>query len=125
VAGVQAETPVREPLGGVLALGDVAAVHDQALGADGLGGLGVLGDPLAGGDPDPVVEGRHVEHVRRMDEDGDVRGEQLGGLRVRFGGFPALRVGQEELDDFRATVRRGAERVVVADMSPDAHDHAE
>ena len=42
-------------------------------------------------------------------------------LRVRLGRLPALRVGQEELHDVGAALGGGAERVVVADVGPDAH----
>ena len=63
--------PVVVPLARVGARVDVAAVHDHAPRADGGGGLQLLAEQLAAGDPDPVVGGRHVDAVRSVDEDVD------------------------------------------------------
>ena len=63
---------------------------------------GVLGQDLPARDADLVVGAGHVHQVRGMDVDGEVRGPQLLGLRVRRWRLPALRVAQEELGRLRA-----------------------
>ena len=61
--------PVGDALCRVDVAGDVAAVHDEPLGADGRGGLQVLVEQLPARDAYPVVDGRHVDHVRGVDVD--------------------------------------------------------
>jgi hypothetical protein len=76
-------------------------------------------------DPDPVVGGRNVDHVRRVDIDSHVR----RGVRVQYGGrvaardhrpLPALRVTKEELREPRVARHRLGQRVVAVKMPSDA-----
>ena len=95
--------PVVEPLGGVLVVAQVAAVDDDALGADLGGGRQVLLEQLAAGDADAVVEARDVDRVGRVDVEVDPRSLRVGLERGRPAGVPddrplvALRVAEEEL----------------------------
>ena len=59
----------RTPTAGSASAVHVAAVHDQSLGAERSGRRGVRAEQLAAGDADPVVRGRHVQHVRRVHVD--------------------------------------------------------
>ena len=121
---------VRERLAPVLVAGvhlatlvDVAAVHDEALGADVRRRLRVLQQQLAAGDPDAVVGGRDVEPVRRVDVDVKIRGPDGVRMRMRLGRGVALRVGEEELDHLGPARRRGGQRVPGVDVSADADLH--
>jgi len=97
--------------GGRVVLGQhVPAVHHQRAGADRRGRRGVLAEQLAAGDADPVVGGRHVEHVGRVDDDHHVPGAQRVGVRTRCGRLPALRVGQEDLHPVGVHLRGPGER---------------
>jgi hypothetical protein len=113
--------PVGEPGRGVLALGDVAAVHDQAERPDRRRGLGVLDDQLARRDADAVVQRGQVDHVRGVHDDRDVAGAQLLGPRVRGGLLPPLRVGQEQLHDVGPPIGGGHDRVVLSHVGADEH----
>src|SRR6202035_5402329 len=80
---------------------------------------------FSAGNPDPVVARRHVDDVRRVDIDvhvgGGVRGLDGGGVATGYhGGFPALRVAEEELDRVRADGDRLGERVSNVDVGSDA-----
>ena len=129
--------PVVEAGGRVVALVDVAAVHDQPLRADRRGGVHVLLEQLAGRDPDPVVRRRHVDDVRRVDVEVDPGRLGVGPQAVRAAGVPdlgalvALRVAEEELHQRRLARprprrpgrsgrrgRRCASRLVHAQLDP-------
>ena len=106
----------------VVPLADVTAVHDDALDAD-LGGLVQrLLQQLAARDPDPVVQRRDVQHVRRVHVEIDsVRGrpltQRLGPVGVRhLRALPPLRIAEEELDQVRTPVRGLRQRVVLIDV---------
>ena len=114
--------PVRHALGRVLALGDVPAVHDQAPRPDRRRPGRVLGQRLARRDADAVVQRGHVEHVGRMHVDLEATAGQLPCLGVLHGHLPTLRVGQEELHDLGVQLGCRGDRVVVADVGPDAHE---
>src|SRR5690606_19612618 len=105
---------------------DVAAVHDQALGADLRGRVHVLLEQLAGGDPDAVVRGRDVDDVRRVDVQVDA-----GGLGRRtqgtgptvvpdLGALVVLGVPEEELDEVGAAGDGLGDRVGLVDVGTDA-----
>jgi hypothetical protein len=99
--------PVLQAVLGRHPRGDVAAVHDQALGPDRRGRLELLVEDLPARDPDPVVAGRDVDDVRRVDVDVDARrGEGVpDGGRIAAGyhrALPPLRVAEEELGRVRA-----------------------
>ena len=115
--------PVLVPLLGFGPRVHVAAVHDHARCADGGGGLQVLPEQLAAGNPDPVVGGRHVDPVRSVDEDLDPRlGErfpQRGRLTGEGRRLPVLRVAEKELGDFRFPGGSGGERVAAVHVGPD------
>jgi hypothetical protein len=107
------------------ARGDVPAVHDQSLGADRRGRLELLVQEFPARDPDPVVAGRDVDDVRRVNVDVDARrGEGVpDGGRVSAGyhrALPALRVAEEELGRVRAVGDRLVQRVVNVEVGSDA-----
>ena len=59
-----------------------------------------------------------------MDVDRQAAGLQGGGLGVLGRLLPALRIGQEELDDLGAHLPRGTQRIGGIDMRPDCwHAH--
>ncbi len=113
--------PVVDALRGVLACGDVAAVHDEPDGADLGRRRGVLHDELARRDADAVVQRGEVDDVRRVHDHGEVAVAQLRGLRVRRRLLPALRIGEEHLHDVGAALGRRRDRVVLAHVGPDEH----
>src|SRR5580658_7104067 len=106
--------------------GHVPAVHDQPLGPDRRGGLELLVEQLPAGDPDPVVAGRHVDDVGRVDVDvhpGGRVGVPDGG-RVPAGyhrALPALRIAEEELGRVRPAGSGLGQRVGYVKMASDAH----
>lgn len=114
--------PVVEALRDVVALVHVTAVDDQPSGADCRGGVGVLDEQLATGDPDPVVQRRHVDHVRRVDVDVDLGGAQPVGVRPWLGCFPALGIGEEELHRVRLAEGGLVQRVRRVDVGSDTHE---
>ena len=127
-----ASTALRQlskPLLGVVVLVDVAAVDDQALGADLGGRVDVLLQELAARDPDPVVGGGDVDDVGRVDVEVDPR--LLGGLPQRRGapGVPdlgtlvGLRVAEEELHERRLAGLGLGDRVGLVDVRADADAH--
>ena len=109
------------PVAGVLARGDVPAVHDQPDRPDLGRPVGVLHHQLARRDPDPVVDRGQVDHVRRVHHHRHRAAAQLLGLGVRRRLLPALRVGQEHLHDVGTTLGRRGDRVVLAHVGPDEH----
>ena len=81
-----ASTALRQlskPIARVVVVVDVAAVDDQALGADLGGGVHVLLEQLAARDPDPVVRGRDVDEVGRVDVEVDAGRLGVGAQRRR------------------------------------------
>ena len=109
--------PVVDADGGVVLGQHVAAVHDHPEGADRRGRLRVLGEQLAAGDADPVVGRRHVEHVRRVDDDHDVARRAARRRPGRgFGALVALRVGQEDLHAVGVHLRRPGQRPAVVEL---------
>src|SRR5581483_10797571 len=86
--------------------------------------LEVLVEQLAARDPDPVVAGGHVDHVRRVDVDIDPgRGEGIpdgGRVAARYHrAFPALRVAEEELGRVRTVGDGLVQRVVDVEVGSD------
>ena len=114
---VDAFAPVVEAGRGIVVLQHVPAVHDHARGPDARGRMQILLQELAAGDADPVVGGRHVEHVRRVHVEGDPG--RLGGCleRVRAPGvrdlraLPGLWVAQEELGQRGLAGHRLSDRI--------------
>ena len=82
------------------------AVHDQSFGADRRGGVQLLLEQLAAGDPDPVIRRGHVDDIRGVHVQIDTRACERRPDLVRLTGegrgLPALRVAEEELDGFGA-----------------------
>jgi hypothetical protein len=101
---------------GIVLGGDVSAVHDEPLGADTGGRVGVLLHDLAAGDSDLVVGAGDVDQIRRMHVDREVGGAQRIGVRVRRRFLPALRVAEEELDCLGAAGLRCGQRVIGVDV---------
>ena len=130
VGGLDRLAPVVEALLGIVVLVDVAAVHDQPLGADRGGRVDVLLEQLAARDPDPVVGGRDVDDVRRVHVEVDARGlgvglEPLGAAGVReLGSLVALRVTEEELHVRGLAGRRLGDRVGLVDVGTEGDAHA-
>ena len=129
VEPVDALAPVVEPHRGVLVLAQVAAVHDDALGADlGRGGE-VLLEQLAARDADAVVGRRDVDRVGRVHV--EVGAGRLGGLPQCFGAalelhdrpLVALRVAEEELAQRGPACGGLGHRVGLVDVPTDAQLH--
>ena len=99
---------------------DVAAVHDQPLRADlarprRRAGRAACGSGCGCGCSCVAT----LTHVRRVDVDRQVAGPQRVGLRVLDRLLPALRVGEEELDDLGACGLGGGNRVGRVDVRAD------
>ena len=126
---VDALAPVVEADVGVLVLAEVAAVHDDALGAD-LGRRGeVLLEQLAAGDADPVVRRRDVDRVGRVHVEVDAGiGRRLPQRRGTAGELHdrplvALRVAEEELAQRGPPGGGLRHRVGLVDVPSDAQLH--
>ena len=125
VGGLDGLAPVVEALGRVVVLVDVAAVDDQALGADLGGGVHVLLEQLAARDPDAVVGGGDVDDVGRVHVEVDagrlgVRAQAVGAAGVAdLGALVALRVAEEELHQRGLARLRLGDRVGLLDVGSD------
>ena len=95
----------------------MATVHDYAGRADLGGGVQVLLQELAARDPNPVIGGCHVQHVRRVNVERDAG---LLGCRLEARGaagvddlraFPRLRVAEKELRQCRSPRSRLGDRI--------------
>ena len=100
--------------------GDMPAVHDQALGADGGRRGQLLLEQLAAGNPDPVIRRGDVDDVRGVHVGLDAGPLEAGPELVRLdrerGCLPALRVAKEELDSVGVDRLRVGQRVTVMQM---------
>jgi hypothetical protein len=76
----------------------------------------VGGEQLPARDADAVVRRRHVEHVRRVDDDHDVGRQQVGLVGTRLGILVALRIGQEHLDAVGVHLGRAGQRTAVQEF---------
>ena len=113
--------PVVHPGRGVLARGDVPAVHHQPDRAD-------LGRPsacwttsLRDGIRIRLFSEARLTTYGECTTTGSCAAAQLLGLGVGRRLLPALRIGQEHLHDVGATLGRRGDRVVLAHVGPDEH----
>jgi hypothetical protein len=118
--------PVGYACGGVGVTSDVPPVHDEPLRADRRCGLQVLVEQLPARDADPVVGGRHVDHVRRVDVNVHVgRGisvaERTGITTRDHRALPPLRVTEEELRHLCLARNRIVQRVIGMEVPANAH----
>ena len=117
--------PVVEADLGVVVAVDVAAVHDQALGAQRRRRVDVLLEQLARRDPDPVVRGGDVDDVRRVDVEVDPGRRRVVAQPLEPAGVPhlgplvALGVAEEELHQVGLAGLRLRDRVLLLDVRAD------
>ena len=125
VGRVDRLAPVVEADLGVVVAVDVAAVHDQALGAQRRRRVDVLLEQLARRDPDPVVRGGDVDDVGRVDVEVDPGRRRVVAQPLEPAGVPdlgplvALRVAEEELHQVGLAGLRLRDRVLLLDVRAD------
>ena len=114
--------PVVEPDLLIVGGEHVPAVHHHADRADLGSGVDLLLHQLPAGNADPVVRGRHVQHVRRMHHERDpglcrrvLERRRTTGI-VELVPLPCLRVPDEDLCEVRPPCLRFGDRVALSDV---------